>query len=109
MNTVDTDQLAERISGKCTVTKADIVGVITALIDEMKFLLQNSNAVKLDGFGTFKINLKTRGARTAKEFNVADNIRGFRVNFLPQGKKSLASGKMTRCFLEGVQVKRYGE
>ena len=109
LNTVDTNLLAERIEGKCTLTKSDIVACITALVDEMTYLLQNSNAVKLDGFGTFKIGIKTRGAKTAKDFTVADNIKGFRCNFLPAGKKSLASGKMTRSFIEGCTAKKFGE
>ncbi len=109
LNTVDTQMLAERIQDKCTLTKTDIVAVIDALVGEMTFLLQNSNAVKLNGFGTFKIGIKTRGAKTAKEFTVTENVKGFRLNFLPEGHKSLATGKMTRTFLEGCTVKKYGE
>lgn len=109
VNTVDTAMLAALIESKCTLTKTDIKAVIDALVDQMTFLLQNSNAVKLNGFGTFKIGIKTVGAESAHDFTVTDNIKGFRLNFLPEGHKDVGSGKMTRTFLDGCTVKKYGE
>lgn len=109
INTVDTNKLADLIVGKCTLTKSDVVGCITALVEEMTFLLQNSNSVKLDGFGTFKLGIKTVGAESAHDFTVTDNIKGVRCLFLPEGRKNGATGKMGRTFTEGVKFKRYGE
>ena len=36
--------------------------------------MQDSKRVKLDGFGSFKIGVSCKGARSAKAFTVTDNI-----------------------------------
>lgn len=103
-NTVDLDHLADRIQRSCSLTKGDVLACLTELVVVMNDELQSSNAVKLNGFGTFKIGLKTVGADIEKEFNANDNIKGFRVNFLPEGSKT--NGVFTRVFTNGLKVKK---
>lgn len=109
LNTLNTNDLAQIIQANCTVKKSDVVAVLTELVEVMTTQLQNSNAIKLDGFGTFKIGIKSAGATSAKEYSVADHIVGFRCNFTPEGKKDPATKKLKRCFLDGCKAKRYGE
>ena len=109
LNTLGTNDLAEIIQNNCTVKKSDVVAVLMELVEVMTAQLQNSNAVRLDGFGTFKIGLKTHGAASAKEFSCDDNVDGFRCNFTPIGKKDVASGKMKRVFTDGCRAKKYQE
>ena len=71
---VDVDMLSSNIGNRCTVTKPDIVAVISALVDEMKAQLQMGNRVVLDGFGSFKVGMSTKPAETAKEFT-ANNVK----------------------------------
>ena len=47
--TIETKQLASRISDRCTVTEADILAVISALVNEMSYNLKNGMRVKLEG------------------------------------------------------------
>ena len=35
-----------------------------------------------------------------------DNITGFRVKFLPEGKKDNATGKITRTWVDGLKVQK---
>ena len=63
--------------------------------------------MKLDGFGTFKIGLKTVGAVKAEDFSVSRNVTGLRVNFLSEGKKDVATNKVTRKFLQGAVLQKY--
>ena len=109
LNTLGTKELAEIIQANCTVKKSDVVAVLTELVEVMTTQLQNSNAVRLDGFGTFKVGLKTHGAASKKEFSCAENIDGFRCNFIPEGKKDMASKKMKRVFLDGCKAKLHDE
>ena len=105
-NTIDTDGIAERIQRNCTVKRSDVVAVISELVEVMKDELQNSHSVKLDGFGIFRIGLSTGPANTAADFTVQNNIRGARVNFLPQMKGGSTKGsKKTIQFLTGMKVK----
>lgn len=109
LNVVDTMALADIIQANCTVKKSDVVAVITELVEVMTKQLQNSNAICLDGFGTFKIGLKTHGATTAKDFSCDENVDGFRCNFMPTGKVDRSTGKIQRSFLAGAKAKIYGK
>ena len=102
--TIDTKKLAERIQRNCTAKHSDVVAVLTELVEVMQDELQASHAVKLDGFGTFKVGLKSSGAQSVSKFSVSKNIKGLHINFTPEGKRD-ANGKMTRTFLNGCTVR----
>lgn len=99
---VDVDLLSSNIGNRCTVTKPDIVAVISALVDEMKAQLQMGNRVVLDGFGSFKVGMSTKPAETAKEFT-ANNVKRLRVIFLPTTNQT-SEGKRNIAILEGCRV-----
>lgn len=99
---VDVDMLSSNIGNRCTVTKPDIVAVISALVDEMKAQLQMGNRVVLDGFGSFKVGMSTKPAETAKEFT-ANNVKRLRVLFLPTTNQT-SEGKRNIAMLEGCRV-----
>ena len=107
INSIDMEGIAEIIQRNCTVKKSDVLAVLTELVETMTDQLQNSVTVKLDGFGTFKIGLKTVGAIKAEDFTISRNVRGLRVNFLSEGKKDQATNKVTRKFLQGAVLQRY--
>lgn len=100
--TVDLQTVAERIQRSCSMTKGDVMAVLTEMVNVMRDELQNSNKVRVDGLGTFYISLRTKGAATEKEFNANDNVVGFSVRFLAQGRKG--NNGMTRTFLDGIKV-----
>ena len=85
---VDTNALATIMQRNCTVKKADILAVITELIETMQDQLQDSKRVKLDGFGSFKIGIENEkgGALTAADFSTNKNVKGLHVLFLPEVK-----------------------
>ena len=105
VGTTDTDKLADIIQEKCTLTKADIKGCIEALISAIRDQCQNSYAVKLEGLGTFKIGLKTKGAESVGEFSVQSNIVGSHVIFYPARTVDPATGKQNIALLSGMKVK----
>ena len=84
--TVDIDKLADIMQANCTVKRSDILAVLSELVEVMTDQLQNSMRVKLNGFGAFKIGLKTIPAATAKEFNM-NNIKGMHVLFQPEATR----------------------
>ena len=101
--TIGTDELADRIQRNCSMKKSDVVAVLTELVEVMTDELQNSNKVKLDGFGTFKINCSSYGVTMKEDYN-ADMIKSYHVRFLPEGTKS--NGVLTRTFLDGVKAQK---
>lgn len=100
-----TDKLASIIEEKCTLTHADIVACIKALVTAIRDEMQDSKRVVLDGLGSFKIGLKTSGSESAAEFSVTKNITGAHVIFQPACHIDAGTGKRTLPLLEGVKVK----
>ena len=105
---VDTRQLAAIMQRNCTVKKSDILAVLDELVETMRDQMQDSKRVKLDGFGSFKIGLNSKGARTAKSFTVADHIEGMHVVFTPERTHDQAGNKVKQ-FLQGVSVEELPE
>ena len=100
---VDTRKLAEIIQRNCTVKKADVLAVIDELVETMRDQMQDSKRVKLDGFGSFKIGIKSKGAATAKAFTVQENIEDLHVVFTPERTHD-AAGNRSNQFLQGATV-----
>lgn len=105
LETDTTDDLAKAIQEKCTVNEADVIAVIKSLISEMTRSLQNSHRVKLPGFGTFKLGLRTKPADERDKFGVA-NIKDVHVLFSPELKRE-QNGTRTRTFINGARVKAF--
>jgi predicted histone-like DNA-binding protein len=108
MATIDTRKLAEIIQRNCTVKKSDVLAVLDELVETMRDQMQDSKRVKLDGFGSFKIGLNSKGARTAKSFTVADHIEGMHVVFTPERTHDQA-GNRVKQFLQGVKCEELPE
>ena len=100
---VNTRQLAEIVQRNCTVKRSDVLAVIDELVETMRDQLQDSKRVKLDGFGSFKIGIKSKGAQTAAKYSVAEHVKGLRVLFMPERTKD-SSGNRTKQFLQGAKV-----
>ena len=100
---INTRQLAEIVQRNCTVKKSDVMAVIEELVEVMKDQMQDSKRVKLDGFGSFKIGIESKGAATAAKFTVAEHIKGLHVVFMPERTKDTA-GNRSKQFLQGAKV-----
>lgn len=100
--TVGLEQIADRVQQNCSMKKSDVMAVLIEMVETMKYELQNSNKVQLDGFGTFYIGIRSKGALSEEKFNANEYVNGFRVGFLAEGKKQ--NGKITRTFTDGLRV-----
>ena len=70
-STVTLDELSENISHATTATRADVLAVITAVIDEMMNELKKGNSIILGDVGTFRMTINSKGAETAEDFDVS--------------------------------------
>jgi len=102
-STVGTNELADIMQRNCTVKRADIVAVISELVETMRDQLKNSHRVKLDGFGSFKLGISSSGAATAADFDIRKNIKGVHVVFTPESSTD-STGRRTKVLLEDVTV-----
>ena len=79
---VNIREMATRIQGTCTVTKADVYAVLVALEDVIVEALQNGEIVRLGELGTFQVGLSGKGALPSEDYDTS-LIRKARINFRP--------------------------
>ena len=75
-------EMAERIQGSCTVTKADVYAVLVALEDVISESIQKGEIVRLMDIGTFRVGISTKAALKEEDFNDA-LIKKTRILFRP--------------------------
>ena len=100
---INTRQLAEIIQRNCTVKKSDVMAVLEELVEVMKDQMQDSKRVKLDGFGSFKIGIESKGAQTAGKYSVSEHVKGLHVVFMPE-RTTDSGGNKSKQFLQGCKV-----
>ena len=103
MDCIGTRQLAEIIQRNCTVKKSDVMAVLEELVEVMKDQMQDSKRVKLDGFGSFKIGIESKGAQTAGKYSVSEHVKGLHVVFMPE-RTTDSGGNKSKQFLQGARV-----
>lgn len=100
---VSTQQLAEMIAEKSSLTPGDVQNVVRNLLTVMRAELLNSRTVRLDGLGTFTMKARTTGKGVESADKVSPNqITVLRCQFTPEYTRSAATGT-TRALLQGVQ------
>ena len=102
--TVDLDYIAERIQRNSTAKKSDAKAVLTEMVEVLTDCLQNSQRVKIEGLGSFKVGLSSRGADTPDDFNVNENVKGMRIIFQPETKTDSATHKRSKKMLQNVKL-----
>ena len=96
------DEIATKVAYDCTVTKADCTVVIEALIHEMNNQLLNSYSVKLDGLGTFKVTIKSRGLSRHPSSQRYKHLRLGAVKILPAYGVDAVGLSKTKCIIRKV-------
>ena len=80
---VPVKQVAKRLSEMCTATYADVMAVLGNLPGVMADLMAQGKSVRLDGLGTFRYTLDTRGVTDEADFDFQKQLRAVRVQFVP--------------------------
>ena len=101
--------MAAKIQENVSVKSSDVKAVLEEMVNVLKEWLQDSNRVKIEGLGSFKIGLKTKPADTAKDWSASKHLVGARVNFLPEIEVDAATGNRMKSLLMGLQVEETNE
>ena len=102
--TVDLDYIAERIQRNSTAKKSDAKAVLTEMVEVITDCLQNSQRVKIDGFGCFKVGISSKGSETEDKYSTGEHIRGLRIIFQPEVTTDASSHKRIKKMLQGAQL-----
>jgi len=80
---IETDQLADYIQGRASVTRSDCKAVLDELGAAMKHFFEMGQKIRLDQIGIFKVGVSSQGTydEAGATANLADKAR---VLFLPE-------------------------
>ena len=81
--TIDTDDLAKRIHGRCTVTPADVAAVLISLSEVTAEYLREGKRVHIDGLGYLQVTLQCPAVQSTHEIR-SESIRFKSVAFRPE-------------------------
>ena len=94
-NPVPVKKVAKRLSQMCTVTYADVMAVLGELPGVMADYMAQGKSVRLDGLGTFRYTLATKGVETEAEFDFQKQVRAVRVQFIPTREGAQTKGSVS--------------
>ena len=94
--------IAELIQRNSTAKKSDAYAVLVEMVEVISDALKASKRVHVDGFGTFKIGISSRGADSVEDFNASENIRGCRVLFQPEITTDPSTHKRLEKMIQGM-------
>jgi predicted histone-like DNA-binding protein len=75
-------QLSKRVSSQTTVSRADVVAVLTATVDNLLDALQEGKQVDFGELGKFRLQILSQGAETLADFT-SENIQGVNIQYIP--------------------------
>lgn len=79
---VSMNEIAREIEGRSALSLGDVQSVLSNLMEVMPLFLKLGQSVKLDGFGSFRVSVKSDGTETQEELN-AHHVSGVKLVFLP--------------------------
>ncbi len=107
--TIDLDGIAQLIQRNSTAKKSDAKAVLTEMVEVITDALQASQRVHIDGFGTFKVGMSSKGADEVKKFTIAENLKGVRILFQPETSVDRGSKKRIRPMLQNISFQNSAE
>jgi predicted histone-like DNA-binding protein len=82
VQTVDLEYIANELAEKSSISKGDVMSIITNLIDLVPKELAGGRTVHLGKLGTFWLNISSKGYETAEEVS-PEAIKKVNVRFKP--------------------------
>lgn len=104
---VTMDEIAEDIAYATSLTDGDALNTIRALIKQINKNLAAGKIVRLENFGSFQLQLSSKGSTTEKEFTTT-NITAVNIQFRP-GKPIKAATRAGDGGLTFKRVPKLGE
>lgn len=103
------DEVADRLSRRSTVSRADTYAVLVEMGEVLGELLSEGRSVKLKGVGTFYLTCQTKGKGTATpEELTPDKLTDIKVRFIPEysrgQRKEITKRTMIDPELEWIEI-----
>ena len=92
---VPVKKVAKRLSQMCTVTYADVMAVLGELPGVMADYMGQGKSVRLDGLGTFRYTLDSKGVADEADFDFQKQVKAVRVQFVPAREGAQTKGSVS--------------
>lgn len=96
---VDTNQIADALADRSTVTRTDVKAVLSEMADVMSQYMAQGKSVKLEGLGSFRLGLTTKGVKAEDDFDFSKQLQRVKVNFTPETFRPASTGATTRSMV----------
>ena len=107
VGSVNTAQIAREIAEYSSLSPGDVKNTIDNLVTVMTQHLQASQSVTLDGFGSFRMVMKSNGKGVEKEDDVSASQATLYIRFQPASTRNADRTLATRSLVTGVRCARY--
>lgn len=104
---VNTDQIAKEIAAYSSLSPGDVKNTLDNLVTVMTQHLQASESVTLDGFGSFRMTMKSSGRGVEKEEDVSAAQAKMQIRFQPASTRNSDRSVATRSLVTGVKCVRF--
>ena len=104
---VSTAQLAKEIAAYSSLSTGDVKNTLDNLVTVSAQHLQASESVTLDGFGTFRMVMKSNGKGVEVPEKVSAAQSSLTVRFLPCSTRNLDGTMATRSLVTGARCIRF--
>ncbi len=91
--TVGTEELAENIAHRCTLSEGDVRATIVELMRTIEQELQQGYKVSLEGIGIFSLSATSEGFDSPEECTPA-KVKAKRICFLADKKLKIREGRL---------------
>lgn len=82
---LELDDLATGIADRCSLRRADVYGVLVALVDLIPDELRSGKIISMGDLGSFYISVKSEGETTADEVSTT-SVKGYKLVYRPTKK-----------------------
>lgn len=101
------DDIERRIQSRCTVTRADVRAVITALQEVVAMGLKDGYVVNLKELGKFYLSIRSESVDDPDEFSVQKHVKDIVCKYTPQGHRvSAANRRIVRPFTSDCRLEQ---
>lgn len=104
---VSTSQLAKEIAAYSSLSTGDVKNTLDNLVTVVSQHLQASESVTIDGFGTFRIAMKSNGNGVETADKVSASQATLTVRFSPACTRNLDGTIATRSLVTGAKCIRF--
>ena len=101
------EEIERNIQNRCSVTRADVKAVITALQEEVESGLKDGKVVNLGELGKFHLSIRSECVDRPEDFSVQKHVKAIVCKYTPDGHRLNPTDKrIVRPFTNDCNLKQ---